>query len=249
MPSFVRTIKINARYISNGGEVRAALEDDYHHFRVRLLFKNHIITAIDSSSPRVPFSLCPHAGTELQKLRGLEVPVAANDIVKMTDATTQCTHLLDLSGLALSLVAKGLTSRTYTIQVPRHINQKTQATLIRDDQYHLNWSIENNIRITEPAPYSNKSIGKGFAKWAQDHLSNDEAEAALVLRRCAIISLGRLKDLDAIKHAKPTGVCYAQQPHRAAESLRVVGSTLDFSTTKEQLCQDDLAWLNFEALK
>jgi hypothetical protein len=114
--------------------------------------------------------------------------------------------------------------------------------------FHLSWSIENKTFITAPTTYNGLSIGKGFAKWALKNLSNDEAEAALVLRRCAIISLGRLKNLDAIKHAKPTGVCYAQQPSRAAESTRIKGSTLDFSYRPEQLCQDDLAWLNFEVL-
>jgi hypothetical protein len=248
MTSFFRKIKINARYYNSGGEVRAALEDDYHHFRVRLLFNNNKITTIDGVSPRIPFSSCPQAGSELQKLIDLDIPTTSNDIIKMTDASIQCTHLLDLSGLALAMVAKRLKSRIYQIKVPRHDCQKTQAHLTRDSEYHLSWSIENNTLISKPAPYTGISIGKGFAKWALDNLSDEEAEAALVLRRCAIISLGRLKNLDAIKHAKSTGVCYAQQPIRAAESTRVIGSTLDFSHRPELLCQDDLAWLNFAAL-
>lgn len=248
MPSFIRKIKINVHYNNSGGEVRAALEDDYHHLRIRLLFNNYKITAIESVSPRIPFISCPQAGDELTKLIGLNVHATSNDIIKMADASVQCTHLLDLSGLALALVAKGIKSRSYLIHIPRHDCHKTQAHLTRDNQYHLSWSIENNTLINAPTPYAGISIGKGFAKWALHTLSDEEAEAALVLRRCAVISLGRLKNLDAIKHAKPTGVCYAQQPSRAAESTRVIGSTLDFSYRPEQLCQDDLAWLNFEAL-
>lgn len=106
MPSFIRKIKIQICYINKGGEVRAALEDDYHHFRVSLHFDEHRITYIDSSSPRIPFISCPQATTELQTLIGTPLLNAANDIIKQTNASLHCTHLLDLTGLALAAASK-----------------------------------------------------------------------------------------------------------------------------------------------
>jgi len=74
-------------------------------------------------------------------------------------------------------------------------------------------------------------------------LSVDEAEAAIALRRCVMISLGRHKPLDTWVHAVASGHCYAQQPVRAEQALRMVGSTWDFSGRADDLCADDAAWL------
>lgn len=70
-----------------------------------------------------------------------------------------------------------------------------------------------------------------------------ESIAALLLRRCTLISLGRMNNLDAQVHASSTGRCYSQQPVHAPQALRIKGSTWDFSETAGMLCQDDQAWL------
>src|SRR6202021_872981 len=75
------------------------------------------------------------------------------------------------------------------------------------------------------------------------NLSEDEAEAALVLRRCALISLGRAMNLDAQVHAEPTARCFVQQPERAHQGLRIVGSIIDFSEAAKDLCATDREWL------
>jgi hypothetical protein len=82
-----------------------------------------------------------------------------------------------------------------------------------------------------------------MARWAFNNLSEEEAEAALLLRRCTQISLGRLNNLDAQVHASSTGRCYSQQPARAKQALRIKGSTWDFSEAASALCIDDQNWL------
>jgi hypothetical protein len=72
------------------------------------------------------------------------------------------------------------------------------------------------------------------------------AEAALVLRRCAVISVGKNRPLDAQKHARLSGACYVQQPERAPLALRQVGSTWNFTWQPGQLCRDDLDWIAFK---
>lgn len=70
-----------------------------------------------------------------------------------------------------------------------------------------------------------------------------EAEAALLLRRCTAIAVGCSRNLDLQVHAKSTGYCFAQQPRRAEQALRVLRSTLDFSATPGLLCADEQNWL------
>ena len=78
-------------------------------------------------------------------------------------------------------------------------------------------------------------------------LNIDDAEAALILRRCAMISNGRGQPLDAQISAEPWGRCFSQQPDRAPTALRVRGSTWDFTGRVEALCADDQGWIAFQS--
>ncbi|PLX74322.1 MAG: hypothetical protein C0607_11165 [Azoarcus sp.] len=242
MLCFRRRIQINARRSPKGGEVRAVLEDDFHHFRVALIHHNGIVEKISAEAPRHPFSACPEASAALAGLVGMVLNPIANSVSRHTDASLQCTHMFDLAGLAIALAARGHDYRGYEIEVPRYKNGETQARLARDDGLQLKWDIHNSC-ILSPAPYTGVNIREGMARWALSTLPADESEAALVLRRCAIISLGRNKDIDQEVHARPSGRCYAQQPERAQQAIRIVGSTWDFSERRWALCQDDSEWL------
>jgi hypothetical protein len=59
MQAFRRRIEIRSRSTTTGGEVRAALEDDFHHFRVTVHHKNGIVSAVEGASPRHPFYRLP----------------------------------------------------------------------------------------------------------------------------------------------------------------------------------------------
>jgi hypothetical protein len=110
----------------------------------------------------------------------------------------------------------------------------------------LTWEVDGGV-ITGPETFARLDLGHGFAKWAQESLSPDEAEAALVLRRCVVISVGRTIDLDAQLTAVPRGRCYSEQPRRAPRARRVRGSTQDFSDRAERLCEADQEWIEFRA--
>jgi hypothetical protein len=88
-------------------------------------------------------------------------------------------------------------------------------------------------------------IYQGMARWALGTLAPEESEAALVLRRAVGISKGRGMNLDAQVHAHPNAHCYSQQPRRADQALRMIGSTWDFADLPERLCVDDRDWLAF----
>lgn len=245
LPAFRRRIVIRTQRAGSLTTVRAAVEDDFHHFRVELRCVDSRVESIIGDAPRHPYTLCKSATGELTKLIGMPLNRIANAVTRFTDATEQCTHLFDLAGLAIAAAARGGNrgDRQYDIRIPqREMHGRTQPQLWRDGELLLSWEV-NDDRIEAPPPYAGVNLRAGLARWALTTLPEDEAEAALVLRRSTNIALGRTRDLDAQVHAKPSGFCYAQQVHRAEQALRVIGSTRDFSGSAQPLCADDADWL------
>jgi hypothetical protein len=224
------------------GEARAALEDDFHHFRVRISHSNGEIRQAEGWAVRHPYSTCPLAADQLSRLVNAPLDGLAHSVMRATNPSEQCTHLMELAGLAIAAAARSIAQRWYDIAVPRRVAGRTLATLDRDGRRMLAWELFDTT-ITAPAPFQGVSLRKGMAAWALANLPEEEAEAALVLRRCALISLGRAMNLDAQVHAEPTGRCFVQQPERAQLGLRIVGSIVDFTADAERLCADDFAWL------
>ncbi|MRV70526.1 DUF2889 domain-containing protein [Duganella sp. FT92W] len=243
MTSFRRSIHIATRLEGPGtGSARAALEDDFHHFRVELAFAAGVVARAHGSGLRIPYTGCAAAGAALAGLAGMRLDSVANSVTRATDASQQCTHQLDLAGLALAAAARGISARRYDIDVPRRIGKQTSGRIDRDGVTVLDWRIDGET-IVAPQEHAGVSLRDGFARWALTSLPEDVAEAALILRRCLMISRGRERDLDVLPHAEPSGRCFAQQPQRAVTALRVVGSTWDFTERAGELCAEDRAFL------
>ena len=245
MPVFRRRILIKTEPVGAGFRCRAALEDDFHHFRVELVVQDGLIASVRGDAPRHPYSLCPSAAVQLQLLVGTPPATSAHTVMRQVDSSEQCTHMLELSGLAAAAASRALPQRSYDIEVPLRVEGRTRATLDRDGIRLLTWDIQD-LDIIGPLPYEGIGLRQGMARWEFTPLTEDMAEAALVLRRCAVISMGKNQPLDAQRHARATGACYAQQPGRASLALRQVGSTWDFTWQSGQLCRDDQEWLAFK---
>jgi predicted glycoside hydrolase/deacetylase ChbG (UPF0249 family) len=239
---FRRRIGIDSTGDLARGEVRASLEDDFHHFRVRLAHAGGKIQHVDGWAVRHPYSTCSLAANQLSRLVDAPLNGLAHAVMRMTNPAEQCTHLMDLAGLAIAAAARSITQRWYDIAIPQRVDGRTLATLDKDGARMLAWELLDTT-IVAPVPFEGVSLREGMAAWALAHLVEDEAEAALILRRCALISLGRAKNLDAQVHAEPTGRCFVQQPVRAEQGLRRVGSTLDFTAAARDLCAADREWL------
>ncbi|HEX3951453.1 MAG TPA: DUF2889 domain-containing protein [Steroidobacteraceae bacterium] len=247
MHSFRRRIGVASTGDCEAGEVRASLEDDFHHFRVRLVHSERRIQALEGFAVRHPYTTCPLAAGQLSRLRGAGLNGLAHSVMRMTDASQQCTHLMELSGLAIAAAARSIAERWFDIEVSRRVEGRTVATLDRDGRRLLAWELRDTT-IAAPSPYNGISLRAGMAAWALSNLEPDEAEAALILRRCALISLGRAKNLDVQLHAEPTGRCFVQQPERAAQGFRIVGSIVDFTAAAAEPCVADRPWLSFNEL-
>src|SRR5690606_37127516 len=236
---FRRRVEIHTQH---NGEVRAALEDDFHHFRVSIQHQHGTATAVKGYAVRYPFTACPAAAKPLESLIGMSLSDIAHSVTRVTDSRHQLTHMLDLAGLAIAAAWRSTVHRAYDIPIARRVAGRTAPQLLRDGQLALQWLTQGPL-IESPALYAGVDLNHGMAGWAIKTLPPEEAEAALLLRRCTIISRGREFDLDAEQHARSTGLCFAQQPERAEHALRMKGSTQDFTGRGDQLCAEDRDWL------
>lgn len=227
------------------GQVRAVVEDDFHHFRVTVSHDGAAVTGIEAATLRSPFSLCAAAGERLDEVCGAVLTPFAASVFLHTEPRLQCTHQFDLVALAIATAARG-SGRCYRVHVPDPIAGRTHATVSRDGEPILAWDVQD-YAIAGPDRFAGIGLGKGFTDWASRNLDIAEAEAALVLRRGVFISRGRTMRvaLDAQPHARASGGCWVQQPERAASALRNVGSWRDFSTQAQQLAASDEVWLAF----
>jgi hypothetical protein len=229
-----------------GDEVRAALEDDYHHFRVAIRHRDGVVVAVESETPRVPWTACAFAGEDWSGFIGLPLEPRSSAIAARAEMRLYCTHMYELAGAAMAAAARGVSARRYDAAVPYGARKAEAATVLRDGQRVLSWRLDGDV-IQDAGPYHGVSVRKGFAGWVDSHLDVDEAEAALILRRALIISGGRVINLDAARSSNANDACYTTNPSRAPTALRVVGSTQDFEQRPEALLEADLDWLAFGA--
>lgn len=225
--------------------VRAALEDDFHHFSVELAHDETRALRFTATSTRWPWSTCPDAGAELSALDGMELSPRATAVAAVANPRLQCTHQFDLAGLAVAHATRSIAQRTYDIEIPpATADGQRVVRLSRNGTLHLEWTLDYGTGLTSPAPFTEAPWRGGFIKWADATLPPDEAEAAIVLRRACDIGMGRGMDLEAYRTAEEladlmTGVCYTMQPDIMPNARREVGSIRDFADDPDALLNDD----------
>ena len=225
-----------------GGDrrVEADLEDDFHRFGVRLEHDGRQVVRIAGAAGRHPWSTCPGALAPLERLVGMPLAAAASAVRRRTDPRAQCTHLLDLAGLAVAHAAAGRGLRDYEVEIPDRVEGRSRARLSRDGEALLDFEIERGA-IVSPEPFAGQpSFGGGFGRWAEATLEPELAEAAIVLQRACGISMGRLWDMDQVPGAKAFGALTGGACHTFGAGVvegahRVVGSMRDFTDAPERL--------------
>lgn len=241
---FRRVIRIALGQGPGGAaEARAVVEDDYHHFRVAIFHDGRQVTGSRTLDLRKPFTLCGAAGQRLQQLVGAPLSGDVMDVFRRVDARQQCTHQLDIAALAIAAAARSTQRRRYDIEIPLHAAGFV-AELWRDGEEVLCWDMVDE-RITAPEPFNGLGIGAGFSGWVAKHLGEEDAEAALVLRRGVFLAIGRRRDEPMLAQATPTGVCWVHQPARHARALGISHSVVDFSNAPQRLTADDEQWIRF----
>ncbi len=88
--------------INQPGRVVAALEDDCHGFRVTLHHDGATVTEVEAETLRIPFDTCPGAIEPIKALSGIALGSEPKTITTQVSPFSNCTHLFDLSVLAIS---------------------------------------------------------------------------------------------------------------------------------------------------
>jgi hypothetical protein len=228
------------RLTAAGSEVVAEMEDDFHHFEVRLGHDGQRVTEIHSAAIRYPWSTCPLAGERLEPLKGMRLSARSTAHAQVVSPRSNCTHLFDLAGLAIAHAAARRARRQYDIRIPDRQGNRTTATLHRDGELFLRWEVAGR-EIIDPPPYAGQRLrGARFIEWAESQLEPEEAEGALVLRRALDIGMGRGMDLDPYPNAAAIAemvgpVCFTFHPDQARLGTRMKGTTWDFAAHPELL--------------
>ena len=236
------------RLVTTGlGEVEGALEDDFHHFEVTIRCDDEQVTDVEGRARRWPWTTCPDAAVPLRQLEGMPLSTRCLAVGDRADPRANCTHMFDLAGLAVAHAARGGplgTTRQYDVEIPAgaQLGDETVVRLWRDGQPLLAWSLDGR-RCIAPEPYASAPWKGGFFRWAEEHLDDDAAEAAIVLRRACDIGMGRGMDLDAVDAAAEMeelmlGVCFTMQPEQIHVALREKGTVRDFDEHPGRLLQD-----------
>jgi hypothetical protein len=233
---FRRRIELQGTQTSVEGD----LEDDFHRFGVRLEHDGRQVVRIAGVARRHPWATCPGALSPLERLAGMPLAAASSAVRRWTDPRAQCTHLLDLAGLAVAHAAAGRARRGYEVEIPDRVAGRSRARLARDGAALLEFEIEHGV-IVYPEPFAGQaSFGGGFGRWAEANLEPDLAEAAIVLQRACGIAMGRQWDMDQVPGAwvfgaLTGGACHTFGARVVEDAARVLGSQRDFTDAPERL--------------
>lgn len=230
------------RLTRTGRHVLGELEDDCHGFRVSLQHDNSVVTALAGEVLRAPLSTCPGAVTPLQSLVGLALDAPVSSIIASVNPRSNCTHLYDLSLLAMAHVSHPDPVRVYDVEV---VDQPTDGSPARAEVFlngrscHCWWV--DRARIVEPLAYAGRPVLGGFAAWANDAFAGPAREAAFVLSKGIFVACSRLYDMSgiggqpALQHTYMLGACYSYSKGVVEQAIRNHNTVRDFSTTPEDL--------------
>lgn len=220
------------------GTVAAELEDCNHGFRLILRHDGEKVTAIEPEALRVPLTTCSGALEPIRDLIGMPLATDTRDINHRVDPKANCTHLYDLSVLAIHHSLRGETERLYDVAIPDEKDGPTTATVALDGNTVLTWIIAD-WTLCNDGDLHGKTLGKGFGEWAGHYFQGDEREAAFILQKGYFVSGARRYDINTLGGKPVTDAygmaCYSYSPGVIENAVRNTNSIRDFTDTPDQL--------------
>jgi hypothetical protein len=208
-------------------QVAGSVQDDFHHFALRITHDEAVIRGVEAETIRAPWSTCPAASIPLQRLVGAALFERASDIGRVIDMRAQCTHLFDLVGLLVALAWRGDAGLGYDAYV-RGEGPTFDARLDCNGEQMLHWQVVDNY----VAGATSVSLGRGFREWTET-LPVAPAEHAFVLRRAVFVAGGRRQRLEEWASPDdlrlPVDVCYSLGSVVRQTAIRTIGTRVDFA--------------------
>jgi hypothetical protein len=229
------------RLSGSDGKVDAAIIDMRHHMTCTLYHDGQVITAVETGFHRYTLQTCPGASAPLQALVGMRIDTPTRELFANGRARQNCTHMLDLTWLAMHHARRGGVEWIYDVAIPDALSGPLHGTLSRNGSVVQQWQVEDQ-RIVAPSPLAGQSVGGGLTRWLTDGsgFSELEIEECLVLakgffmvgaRRFKMME-GPLSDTyrDAVR-----GVCYGYAAERIDIAVQLGGMGRDFSRDRDLL--------------
>lgn len=209
------------------GQVRTAVEDDYHCMAVTLHHDGEVITRVEPDMRRAPWTTCPGA---VARLVATFTGVALKDVPSRGEKQSNCTHLHDLAVLG-AVHADDPGPSQFDILVSDPVDGRSDAELRKNDELVLAWTQEGHA-LAKPTELAGLSLFK-LRPWIEA-LPAGQRDAARMLQWGAILAHGRTIPLEHQSDASriPPN-CYTFQPENAPYAIRV-GEIIDFSDGKRQ---------------
>ncbi|MDY0067051.1 MAG: DUF2889 domain-containing protein [Steroidobacteraceae bacterium] len=232
---FRRRVRITVR----ANEAHVDLEDANHAFRLALRHDGERITALEPEFVRHPFTTCPESGRHLAALVGRPLEELRR-LRRAVETRLSCTHVMDMTALALAHVGEREFARLYDVAVEDERAGCTHARVVCDGRPVHEWVIARHM-IVQPSALAGRPMMQGFHAWARDSFADREFEAALTLQRGYFVAQARRydtspeRDHPAVRDNMPDGVCYSYSAPVVQRALRVEGSKRDFTHDAEAL--------------
>lgn len=204
--------------LSTRGPGRAVgwLEDNFHHFGVTVTHDGEHVQAVSAATLRIPWTTCREAGQPLTAVIGQPLIRRASRLAQMLPMQYQCTHLFELTALAMAHAATGRPDRRYdaVISTEAVASSGMAGTLWQDGSAVMTWTVDGG-RIIQPPEHQGQPLIEGFRDWLELR-DDEEAEYAWILRRAFWLAAGRKAfQPKAIANEMGVGhVCHTFQPEQ-----------------------------------
>ena len=211
--------------------LEVSLADDCH--AVKLHIQHNASTIIDISGQwhRHPNSTCAGAINAIQTLAGIALSDNIFQLREHTDAKSHCTHLFDLTRFASAHIQQQREDRTYKIEVDDHLSENSQIRLTINNNPVLLFTTHKD-HFTLPDFMQGAPKVKGLSYWAREHLNKEQQELAIMVQMAQFVAYSRKLDLNAMAGndagdaGPPLGSCYALQPQRAKDGIRLASQRI-----------------------
>jgi len=241
---FRRRIRLLREGDAHRGLVHGALEDCNHGFQSTVFYEQGKITEIKPQFMRIPFTTCDGAYKPLQNLIGANTASTPAELLSIAPPLSNCTHLHDLTLLAIAHTQRKEITSQYDVEVTDAIDGVSQLRVwrsVNDANKKLmhHWQSANYL-LTSPPELKDKPLFVGFSRWANERFRDIENEAAFVLQKGNLVSIGRMLDVDAMKGSRAKDendrvACFTYSPENSANAYRIGKTVRDFTNTEEQL--------------
>ena len=208
---FLKTFVRSWRLTNQNGATLAEMEDNLHRFALTLHASDGRISAADATALRFPYNTCVEAEALLNKIVGTDLSQAPQ--LDRLERSYQCTHLLDMSGLAARHALRG-ENASLRYDATIELDPQTgpvRATLQRNNAEVLRWDMAGTM-IKGPEQFAGLDILTTLPKFAYAQLQGDEQEAVNVLKRAThigrnamyIAQMAQAQESGAMANAPPT---------------------------------------------